>query len=435
MEEQGMPGTAGGVIIVGGGIIGCSTAYYLAKLGVPVTVYEKERVGAAQSGQNWGFVRQQGRDPLEIPLMIEGIRIWRDLEAEIGMDVEWTQAGNLGIAVTPQKLALFEGWARQAREHGLATRMLSAAEVSAMIPGMQGTWLGGMFTESDGHAEPQKAAPAIAAAARKLGATIVEGCAVNAIELSGGAVSGVQTERGLVPASCVVACGGAWTGKLLRPLGVPLPQRMVRSTVSRTAPVAPISRIGVWAPGVAFRQRRDGRVNLGGGGWTDHDVTLESLRDLRLFMPNYWKNRKLFQFHFGMPFVRDLVSRIPGTHSWRHRFAEPAQNAAVANARKCARTASEFQKMFPTLGRVAINESWAGYIDATPDAVPVISAVDKVPGLVVAAGFSGHGFGMGPVSGRLVAELVSGGKTSLDISGFRLSRFADGTFGKPRSVM
>lgn len=430
-----MSSDGAGVVIVGGGIIGCATAYYLSKRGVPVVVYEKERVGGAQSGQNWGFVRQQGRDPLEVPLMIESNRIWRNLEAEIGLDVEWVQGGNLALATTPQKLALFEDWAKMAREYGLETRILTRAQIADLIPGMQGSWIGGMYTASDGHAEPAKVAPAIAAAASKLGAKIVEGCAVEAIEVQGGAVCGVQTEKGTVRAPCVVAAGGAWTGKLLRPLGLRFPQRMVRSTVVRTTAIAPLTTVGIWGPGAAFRQRRDGTINLGGGGWSDHDVTLESLRDARLFMPNYWKNRKLFQFHFGAPFVCDLVARVPGSHAWRHPFAEPRQDAAVANPRKSAKTFGEFRKMFPSISDVGMSRSWAGYIDATPDAVPVIGAVDKVRGLIVAAGFSGHGFGMGLISGRLVAELASEGRTSLDISGFRLSRFADGTYGKPRSVM
>lgn len=423
------------VAVVGGGIVGCATAYFLARRKVPVVLYEKERVGRAQSGQNWGFVRQQGRDPLEVPLMMESIRIWRGLREDLNADVGWVEGGNLGIASTPQKMAAFEGWVREAAAHGLESRILMPARVSELIPSMQGRWVGGMYTPTDGHAEPEKVAPAFAAAARRLGARIVEGCAVDAIELAGGAVSGLRTDIGFVRTKCVVAAGGAWTGKLMRGIGVSLPQRLVRSTVVRTNPHEPLTRIGVWASGVAFRQRPDGSFNLGGGGWSDHDITLESLRHAQMFLSGYWKNRKLFQFHFGRPLVRDFVGRLPGTYSYRHPFAHPAQDTPQANPAKRDKTLREFKALFPHLSGVRVQEAWAGYIDTTPDALPVIDTVAKVPGLVVAAGFSGHGFGMGPIAGRLVSELAVDGRPSMDLRGFHLSRFEDGTYGTPRSVM
>lgn len=442
--------TQADVVIVGGGIVGCSAAYYLAKRGVSVVLLDKDEIGRAQSGRNWGFIRQQGRDPVELPLMIESNRIWSHIERELGADVEWVRSGNLALAANIERVALFEGWAKMARERGLDTKVLTASELTSLIPDLRGDWLGGMYTPSDGHAEPRKATQAFCTAAVKHGTRVVEHCTVEAIETTDDAVSGVRIERqtprsarhdngsatsGTIRAKTVIAAAGAWTAQLLRPLGLGLPQRWVRSTVARTTPVRPITDIGVWAPTVAFRQRRDGTLNLGGGGWADHDITFESLRHARLFMPNYLKNRKLFRFHIGEPFVADALARIPGSRGRRHTFGAAWALEPAPNRSKATFTLEQFRKLFPSIGDIAITDMWAGYIDATPDAVPVIGAVDRPRGVVIATGFSGHGFGLGPAAGRIVAELVTEGKTSLDIRGFRLSRFAEGDIGEPRAVL
>jgi glycine/D-amino acid oxidase-like deaminating enzyme len=205
--------------------------------------------------------------------------------------------------------------------------------------------------------------------------------------------------------------------------------------VARTTPAPPITRAGVWGPAVAFRQRPDGRLNLAAGGATDYDVTLDSLRHLRLFLPNYWKNRRLFRFHVGRPFWRDLGRLWPTSARRRHPLTHDRDVEPPPNPDKVRRRLAEFLRLFPGIQGLAIERSWAGYIDVTPDAVPVLGAMTSPTGLIVATGFSGHGFAMGPIAGRLVAELVVDGKASLDLHGFRFTRFAEGATGQPRSVL
>jgi glycine/D-amino acid oxidase-like deaminating enzyme len=233
----------------------------------------------------------------------------------------------------------------------------------------------------------------------------------------------------------VVCAAGAWSSALLRTVGRGLPQRLVRATVARTTPAPPITRAGVWGPAVAFRQRPDGRLNLAAGGATDYDVTLDSLRHLRLFLPNYWKNRTLFRFHLGRPLWRDLAGLWPGSARRRHPFTHDRDAEPPPNPDKVERSLAAFLRLFPGVRGLAVERSWAGYIDVTPDAVPVLGAVASPAGLIVATGFSGHGFAMGPIAGRLVAELVVDGKPSLDLHGFRFARFAEGATGQPRSVL
>jgi glycine/D-amino acid oxidase-like deaminating enzyme len=423
------------VVVVGAGIVGCATAYYLARRGVRTVVVERGRVFGEQSRKNWGFVRQQGRDPHEVPLMMESNRIWRGLEQELGADIEWVQGGNLALAADPPRMALFEQWLPIARQFGLETRLLRPRDLPAVVPGLGGRWVGGMHTPSDGHADPGKTTDALAHAAIAHGAVIHLGCAVEGVDTREGAVSAVHTELGEIRTSWVVCAAGAWSSRLARTLGLALPQRWVRGTVARTTPAPPVTACAVWGPGVAFRQRKDGGFNIAAGGALDHDVTLDSLRQIRFFLPNYWKNKALFRFHVGRPLVRSFLAALPGSPARRHpliwdRGIEPRPNPA-----KVGRSLAELGRVLPSLPQLAVVESWAGYIDATPDLTPVLGQVAGRPGLVFATGFSGHGFALGPVAGRLVSELIVDGKTSLDISAFSFSRFAEGAIGPPKNVL
>lgn len=423
------------VVVVGAGIVGSATAYYLARRGVRPLLLEAGPVPGEQSRKNWGYVRQQGRDPREVPLAVEANRIWRGLERELGADLEWVQGGNLALAATAERMALLEAWLPVAREHGLDTVLLRGQDVQRVVPGLAGTWVGGLFTPSDGHAEPAKATDALCRAAVERGARLETGVAARRVLVRDGAVRGILTDRGEVMAPWVVCAAGAWSARLARTAGLALPQRWVRATVARTTPAPPVTAAGVWGPTLAFRQRRDGSFNIAAGGAADHDVTLESLRHLRLFWPNYWRNRRLFRFRMGRPLARDLLRRLPGAPARRRgvtwdRLIEPPPNPA-----KVGRSLAELQRLLPALPALRVERAWAGYIDATPDMIPVLGEVACPRGFVFATGFSGHGFALGPVAGRLVAELIVDGRPSLPIEAFRFSRFAGGALGPARHVL
>src|SRR5436189_170815 len=389
------------VVVVGAGIVGCATAYFLARRGARVVVLERGPAPGEQSRKTWGFVGQQGRDPLEMPLVMEANRLWRGLQRELGADIEWVQGGNLALAADDTRMARLETWLPVAREFGLETRLLRARELDAVVPGLAGGWVGGMHTPGDGHADPEKTTDAFARAALAHGASLHLECALQGVSTRAGAVSGVVTEHGEIRTPTVVCAAGAWSARLARTLGLDLPQRWVRGTVAQTTPAPAVTACAVWGPGVAFRQRRDGSFTIAAGGALDHDVTLDSLRQLRFFLPNFWKNKALFRFHVGRP---------------------PAGRRAG-------------QRVLPSLPPLGIARRWAGYIDAAPDLIPVLGEVPQLGGFVLATGFSGHGFAMGPVAGRLVSEVILDGKPSLDLSAFRFSRFAEGVIGTPRNVL
>jgi glycine/D-amino acid oxidase-like deaminating enzyme len=426
---------AADVVVVGAGIIGCATAYFLARRGVRVVVVERGPVSGEQSRKNWGFVRQQGRDPLEMPLVIEANRMWRGLARALDADIEWVQGGNLALAADETRMARFEQWLPVAREFGLPTRLLRAKDLDAVVPGLAGDFIGGLHTPSDGHADPEKTTDAFARAAVAHGATLHLGCAVQRVTTRAGAVDGVVTERGEIRAPTLVCAAGAWSSRLARTLGLDLPQRWVRGTVARTTPAPPVTACAVWGPGVAFRQRRDGAFTIAAGGALDHDVTLDSLRQLRFFLPNFWKNKAMFRFHVGRPLLASLAAGLPGSAARRRPLVWDRGLEPRPNPDKVRRSLAELQRALPSLPPLGIARCWAGYIDAAPDLVPVLGEVPRLRGLVFATGFSGHGFAMGPIAGRLVSELIVDGKPSLDISGFRFSRFAEGAIGRPRNVL
>ncbi len=423
------------VVVIGGGIVGCATAYYLAKRGVAVTLVEKGEIADEQSSRAWGFVRQQGRDPAEMPLAIASNAIWRGLEAELDTDIEWVQGGNLALAGDETRLTQLRNWLPVAKEFGLETRVLSRAEVLALIPAMTGPHLGGMYTPNDAHAEPRKATVAYAEAARRAGAQILTYQAAEGIETAGGKVVAVVTDQGTIHTPVVVNAAGARAMRIAQMVGLPLPMLVVRSTVAETTPLPPITTAGVWGQGVAFRQKRDGRCYVAGGGQSDYDLTLDSFRYLRQFLPNYLKNRRLFRLRVGPESWNDAASLIPGTEARKHPFAgtvgiEPRPNDA--NARKSLKG---LVALVPAASAARLRRSWAGLIDATPDAIPVLGASSTVGGFIFATGFSGHGLALGPIAGQLTAELIADGQPSLDIHHMDYARFAEGRVGKPKSVV
>ncbi len=415
------------VTVIGGGVIGVATAWYLARAGHSVLLCEKGRIAGEQSSRNWGWVRQQGRDEAELPIMMESNRIWRELAREIDFDVGFRQHGVLYIAESGRELARFEDWVRLAAEHGLESVLLTAAEIREKLPSLRGEWLGGVFTPSDGRAEPFEAVPALARDCRRRGVTIIEDCAVRGLELSAGRLSAVVTERGEVRCDSAVLAGGAWSSMFLGNLGVRFPQLTVKSTAARTAPVADFFSGSASFRGLAFRRRQDGGYTVAPSGYQEHMISCDSVRFLWPFahlLKRSWRETRL-----------RLGADAPGSRCyprrWRLDQATPFERQRVLNPvpdPALLRTLmGRMGDRVPLLAGTPLVECWAGMIDTTPDVVPVIDAVETVPGLYLGSGFSGHGFGIGPAAGRILADLVQGNPTGHDLARFRLSRFSDGS--------
>ncbi|MGB3147134.1 MAG: FAD-binding oxidoreductase [Paracoccaceae bacterium] len=416
------------VVVIGGGIIGVMTAWYLTRAGQRVALLEKGRIAGEQSGRNWGWVRQQGRDPAELPLMIEARQIWQGLARELETDVGYRQTGVLYLANRPADMAEYEAWMVHARAHDLDTCMLDQAAVAALLPNRAG-WLGGIWTASDGRAEPWVAVPALAQALHRAGAVIREACAVRALDLAGGRVTGVVTEAGRVQADRVVLAGGAWSSLLARAHGVNLPQLTVRGTVAATAPVD-IGFDGAAADNdFAIRKRLDGGLTLTAGGEHGFWIGPDAFRHLGAFWPMIRKD--LSKTSFGLAAPRGFPDGWGTRRRWSADEISPFERLRVLNPppdlRQIEKLRSQFAAAFPEAGKPKITAAWAGMIDVMPDIVPVIDHVAALPGLTIATGLSGHGFGIGPAVGRVTADLVMGRSPGHDLTRFRLSRFTDGS--------
>jgi glycine/D-amino acid oxidase-like deaminating enzyme len=323
----------------------------------------------------------------------------------------------------------YEAWLELARPHQLDTRMLTAAEVRARFPHLPGDWKAGLLTPSDGYAEPFVAVPALARAARALGATVIENCAVRTLEVAGGRLKGVATEKGRVRAAKALLAGGAWSSLFAGNAGLDLAQLTVRSTVARTEPVPDLSLPNTSSPGFGLRRRADGGYLVSSYDVAEHFIGPVSFkyafkyrkllkaaaRDIRLrpaapkAYPGAWGTPRRWSADEVSPFER-------------LRVVDPTPSPIVIRLIE-----QRLPQRLPALRGVKLAEAWAGMIDVTPDAVPMLGEAPGLPGLYIATGFSGHGFGIGPAVGRVMADLVSGRAPGHDLRRFRPGRFADGS--------
>lgn len=418
------------VVVVGGGIAGISTALFLAKKGIPVVVCEKGRVGAEQSGRNWGWTRVMGRDAREIPLGMESLRIWRGMDAMVEAPTGFTQSGIAYLCETEKAVAAHEAWLEKARPYQVESRMIGADEVRGLYPGLAVPTHGALYTPGDGRAEPQKAAPAIAAAVRRLGGVVLQDCAVRGVETKGGRVSGVVTEKGPIACDSVVLAGGAWSRLFAGNLDIDLPQLKVLGSVFRTEPVAGGPETSVGGLPFSIRRRADGGYNIARRNNSLSEITPDSFRLFSQFLPSYrksWREVKL-RLRMGGRFMEEWRTK----RRWKLDEVTAFEQVRILDPepddRGLERAEGELAALFPAFKGMKVAETWAGLMDVTPDAVPVIGPVDSLPGFFIATGFSGHGFGIGPGAGRLMAELVAGDTPVVDPAPFRFGRFADGSF-------
>jgi glycine/D-amino acid oxidase-like deaminating enzyme len=426
---QALP-TEADAVIIGAGIQGCASAYYLAKRGLKVVVLEKSRIAGQQSGRAWGFVRAMDRDPAETPLMIAGLKLWQGLEAELGQDIEWRQEGNLFLARDEAELARFEIGAARDRIFGIDAKVISSQEVSALIPGLVDPGPGGLWGPKEGQAEPRKVSPALARKATELGALFFEGCGAVALDRQAGAVCAVVSEAGTIRTRNVVLAAGASSFRVMKGLGLFLPQQLARFTCSRTNPLPALSRIAFYGHHIGFRQRGDGSLNLAEELKVDVDLTLDRFHALGSFLPSLWDNRAATAFCINAVTARDLLHRLPWRPEAQQKWIHDRDPIIPVNMRRVRNAVAQLGRLFPTAVGVQAIESWAGNVDLMPDGIPVLGAVAEIPGLVLATGLTGHGFGMGPIVGKLTSEIIVDGRPSIDLSAFRFARFAEGRVGR-----
>lgn len=425
------------VVIIGGGIIGITTALEFAERGISVAVCEKGVIAGEQSSRNWGWTRQMGRDERELPLCMHSVELWSQMNARIGRETGWRRTGISYLSYTKRDLKGWLAWEEIGKRHGLDARMLTPVEIAQTLPGNNGGLLGVLHTGSDGRAEPWIAVPAMAEAAREKGAHILTQCAVRGVETAAGRVNSVVTEHGEIRCQAVVLAGGIWSRLFAGNMAIDFPQLKVIGPVARVDGVEGVTDMPVGAGDFAYRKRIDGSFTVAVRNLNLAPLTPDHLRLFREFAPTYLTTWRELSLRFNGTFFQELATRRAWRLDEKTVFEQCRVMDPPADTSFTQKALRNISRHFPTFSSARVLNEWSGVMDATPDAIPVISPIHDVPGFHIASGFSGHGFGIGPGAGQLMADLVTGDPTRVDATVFDISRLRPryASKGKPAPAL
>lgn len=375
--------TTAEVIIIGGGVNGCAAAYYLAKDGVDVIVLEgSDYIGNGGSSRNCGGVRQSGRDPRELPYVMWGIKeLWPNLSEELGADVEYFQEGNLRLGKNEAHYNKLKSLADKASAVGLEVTMISGDEVREINPYLSDEVVCASWCPTDGHANPLRTTLAYFRRARQLGVHFYTGARVAKLRTVKGEIRKVVLTDGTVfEAPTVIVAAAYQSREILNTVGLDVPMQMknVESLVTEAQPPMFWQMLGTATADFYGHQTPHGSFVLGGSAGYD----------------------------FCNPMNQDGIG-VPKSSSI---YASYLARAVLG--------------FMPALKDAKIVRTWAGWTDVCSDGVPVISPAEEIPGLIIACGFSGHGFGSAPAVGVILSEMAQGKELSVNMDALHYDRFA-----------
>jgi len=411
------------VVVIGGGIVGLVAALNLSERGIPVVVLEKGRIAAEQSSRNLGWIRKTLRSAKDMPLAKHAEQFWTELPQRTGMSVGYRQAGIMYVAKDDAAMAPYRKWLESVSELDIPSRIVSSDEIEEMVPGSSIDWAGGLYDPEDGYAEPTLASTAIAKAAIAKGAIIVENCAARMLSLSAGKISGVITERGEIKCDQVLLAGGLWSRRFLANHKVKLPTLQLTGSVLKTAPFDGPSDIAVGASNFSFRKRLDGGYTIMQRGAMEAHLTPDHIKLGLKYIPAIKANMKLLRPKLNGFFIEEMAYPNRWKKETRTPFEKKRTQNPPANKNILDEAMNALRTAWPVFKDAKISSSWAGLIDMTPDGEPVISRIAKIPGLTLASGFSGHGFGTSPAAGQLAADIVMDSTPLVNPDTYKFDRF------------
>lgn len=368
-------------IIIGGGVVGCAAAYYLAKAGNSnVIVLEGTKsIGHGGSSRNGGGVRQSGRDVRELPYAMYGIKnLWPNLSEELGVDTEYTQKGNLRLGKTEEHLKKLNTLASNAQSVGLDVRMVDAKEVKEICPYLADDIIGASWCPTDGHANPLTTTLGYYKRSLEMGVKYYTDAPVKEIrKIKGKVRQVVLNDETVFEGESIILAAGYESREIARTVGVDIPMtRLIdEALVTEMQP-----------------HMFDIMLGTAGGDFYGHQAHHGS-------------------FVFGSDSGYEVVTDMK----------DPS--AMETNSLTLSASCRAIMSYVPALKDAKIVRSWAGWLDNAFDGVPFISRVDEAPGLILACGFTGHGFGTAPAVGLMLSQMVAGEETVVDISALRYDRF------------
>lgn len=369
------------VIIIGGGVVGCAAAYYLAKRGIHnVIVLEATKsIGHGGSGRNGGGVRQSGRDVRELPYAMYGIQhLWPTLSEELGVDVEYTQKGNLRLGKTEAHLKKLQTLTENAQSVGLDVRMIDGKEVQEICPYLSKDIIGASWCPTDGHANPLTTTLGYYKRALEMGVRFFTEAEVKELKKVKGKVRKVILSDDTVFEGETIILAAAYESRYIaRTVGIDIPMtRLIdECLITEKQPHMFDIMLGTAAADFYGHQTQHGSFVFGS------DCGYEEVTDLK----------------------------------------DPSE--LLTNSMTLSASCRAIMGYIPALKDAKIVRSWAGWLDNAFDGVPFISKVDEAEGLILACGFTGHGFGTAPVVGLMLSQMVAGEDTVVDINALRYDRF------------
>ena len=365
------------VVIIGGGIIGCATAYYLAKMGIEVIVLEgSDHIGNGGLSRNGVGGRQSGRDARELPLVMYVIRnLWPTLSEELEVDCEYHQDGNLRLGKTEKHREILTRLTDSARNVGLDVRMIDGDEVRAINPYLSDEVICASWCPTDGHANPLTTTLGYYKIARRLGVTFITGEPVTELRVIKGKIRQVITPNHVYEGENVLVAAGLDSREILTTVGIDIPMTnsLLECLVTEAQPHMFDQMLGTAEADFYGHQTKHGSFVFGGSSGLER----------------YNKD-----------------------------------NGTPVNSSKTAPCICRgIMKYFPDLANAKIVRTWAGWMDASSDGVPSLGTVDEIPGLYVACAFNGHGFGIAPAVGEQLAKLIVTGKTDVDLGELHYDRY------------
>ena len=431
--------TKADAVVIGGGITGCSIAYNLSRRGKRVVVLEKDDVAYEASGRTVAAVGLLGKQAGEFELAQASLGIYDGLSEEIGYEIEFIKKGRLLPAESPVDVPYFEEMVEAARDGGIQPEMLTREQVKSRFPVVEGHFEAMAYSSDEGHVNPTRVVNGFANAARENGAEIRTGCVATNIGVTGGRITSVETTQGEIETGVVVLAAGVWSYRLADRLGVHLPVQIVTLSQGETGPAPPIIEQFVRGGSYCFRQTASGPVRVSNGYRRQgvyHDLSMHDFRDLKVWLPRLIKQRNSVTMRVDLELMKhDVKLFLASLRGKRPPIVAPVAKEPKYDLPTVKGQLAAATKLIPSLGSLSIEKCWAGYIDITPDLVPILGPVDRPQGLYLSMGYSGHGFGLGPVVGKLTADLIVDGKTTLPWEHFSASRFEKGPTPMPTRLM